>query len=383
MITDVCGRAATMRHWVACRALIRMSETDGLVQETVGLIIPVGLAPGRYEVSTGVSVSGTDTLLYPAYSVDETDPLVSIGEVVITQPEMPQPVERLPIQYALSQSEVHSGFAFLGFAGADPERAQLAGTDLELTLFLQNRNQAPPQRHLYLSILDDDGEGVGGWEGWSLPTYPTETWPEGALVQVPISLHVPAALADGAYELIVGLLDPQTGAKSPPVSLGDLSVKQRRADFSQPDTQTAMEPPVQFGTHAALIGYDSAIDTNEGKLYLTLHWQVNQTLLPSHHIFVHLDNEFGETIAQDDGPPVTAAGRAPTGSWLPSEFVSTLHTVTLPEAVLSEAVLSEGDLPEDMQLRVGIYNPDGNIRLPASIDGQPSGDSTVLPDPTN
>ena len=91
--------------------------------------------------------------------------------------------------------------------------------------------------------------------------------------------------------------------------------------------QFTIEPPVQFGTHAQLIGYDLDMDSTDGKLYLTLHWQVNQTLLPPHHIFVHLDNEFGETVAQDDGPPVTANGRAPTGSWLPSEFVSTLHTV--------------------------------------------------------
>ncbi len=380
-LRDDDGRVWASRDYAPLGSLSRpdsRSKTDGLVQENVGLIIPVGLAPGRYEVSIGVSVSGTNTLLYPAYSVAETDPLVSIGEVVVTQPATPQPVERLPIQYVLSPSEVHSGFAFLGFAGTDPDHAQLAGTDLELTLFLQNRNQAPPQRHLYLSILDSDDEGVGGWEGWSLPSYPTEIWPEGALVQVPVQLHVPAALADGAYELIVGLMDPNTGDKSPAVSLGDLSVKQRRADFSQPAMQTTMEIPVQFGTHADLIGYDSAIDVNEGKLYLTLHWHVDQTLLPPHHIFVHLDNEFGETIAQDDGPPVTATGRAPTGSWLPSEFVSTLHTVTL-----SEAMLPDGNLPKDIQLRVGIYNPDGNIRLPASIDGQPSGDATVLPVPAN
>ena len=200
------------------------------IQETAGMIIPVGLPPDRYEVAAGVSVSGTETLLYPAYSLNETDPLVIIGEVVVTQPESVQPVERLPIQHALKPPEVHDGLAFLGFAGVDPDQSHLAGTDIELTLFLQNQSLAPPARHLYLSILDN-GEGVGGWEGWTLPTYPTETWPEGALVQTPVSLHVPAVLTDGDYELIAGLLDPLTGEKSPPVSLGDLSVKQRSADL--------------------------------------------------------------------------------------------------------------------------------------------------------
>ena len=340
--------------------------------ETVGLIVPAGLAPDRYEVSVGVSLSGTKTLLYPAYSAAETDPLVAIGEVDVTQPESTQPTQRLPVQHALTPPEVRDGFAFLGFAGIDSVNAQLAGTDVEITLFLQNQRQEPSSRHLYLSILDD-AVGVGGWEGWMLPNYPTETWPDQALVQAPVPLHIPATLVEGEYGLIVGLLDPLSGEKSPPVQLGKLSVKQRTARFSPPNVQTAVDPAVQFGTHAELIGYDLDRDPDENKLYLTLHWQVLQTLLPPHHIFVHLDNTYGDTIAQDDGPPFTATGRAPTGSWLPSEFVSTVHTITLPSGqAINNSTIGE------LRLQVGLYNPDGNIRLPTSVDGQPTGDSADL-----
>ena len=372
-LLDSNGRVWASRDYAPLGSLAVDSPefaTGRSIEETAGMIVPVGLPPDRYEVAAGVSVSGTETLLYPAYSLNETDPLVAIGEIVVTQPETAQPIERLPIQHALTPPEVHDGLAFLGFAGVDADQSHLAGTDIELTLFLQNQSLAPPARQIYVSILED-GQGVGGWEGWTLPTYPTETWPEDALVQTPVSLHVPAVLTDGDYALIAGLLDPLTGEKSPPVSLGDLTVKQRSAVFSQPERQFAVEPPVQFGTHAQLIGYDLDLDSADGKLYLTLHWQVNQTLLPAHHIFVHLDNEFGETVAQDDGSPVTASGRAPTGSWLPSEFVSTLHTVTVPPDITIN----------DLRLRVGIYNPDGNVRLPTSVDGQPTGDDTGLPIP--
>ena len=340
------------------------------IEERVGLIVPVGLPPNRYDVSVGISLSGTETLLYPAYALAETDPLVSIGEIVVNQPELAQPVQRLPIQHRLAPPEERDGLRFLGFSGIDANRAHLAGADIDLTLFIQNASLTPPARHFYLSILEK-GVGVGGWEGWPLPSYPTETWPQAALVQVPVSLHVPAALTDGDYELIAGLLDPQTGEKSPPVSLGKLAVKQRTAAFDQPEIQFAFDPPVQFGTHANLIGYDLDTDAEDNKLYLTLHWQVEQTLLPPHHIFVHLDNEFGETVAQDDGPPATANGRAPTGSWLPSEYISTLHSVVLPAGI----PLS------DLRLQVGLYNPDGNIRLPASVDGQSAGDDAELPIP--
>ena len=148
-------------------------------------------------------------------------------------------------------------------------------------------------------------------------------------------------------------------------------MKQRQAQFSRPPMQQAIEPPVQFGTHARLLGYDLAADADA--LYLTLHWQALQTLLPSHHLFVHVDDDRGRTVAQDDGPPTTAAGRAPTGSWLPDEFLSTVHTIPLPAA----------DAPDGVpkQFSVGIYNPNGNIRLPATIDGASAGDIAVIPLP--
>ncbi len=67
---------------------------------------------------------------------------------------------------------------------------------------------------------------------------------------------------------------------------------------------TTLAEPVRFGTHADLIGYD--LDEDGGALALTLHWKVQQPLLPPHHVFVHLDEASGITLAQDDGAPITA-----------------------------------------------------------------------------
>ena len=35
-------------------------------------------------------------------------------------------------------------------------------------------------------------------------------------------------------------------------------------------------------------------------------------------------------------------------------------------------------LPEDALLRVGLYNPEGNIRLPASVEGASADDAAEL-----
>jgi hypothetical protein len=151
--------------------------------------------------------------------------------------------------------------------------------------------------------------------------------------------------------------------------------------------------PPQLGTHARLLGYDvAAVDGSQTRI--RLYWEVLQPLLPPHHIFVHLDAPDGQTVAQADGPPVAAIGTtaaavpgagapgelatgalatgnlapgaAPTGSWQPGEFLVTEHLLAVPAG--------EGEV-----LRVGLYDPRTQVRLPVTRDGAPAGDSVVLP----
>ncbi|MEZ4580144.1 MAG: hypothetical protein R3A10_00570 [Caldilineaceae bacterium] len=67
---------------------------------------------------------------------------------------------------------------------------------------------------------------MAGWEWLTLPQYPTETWAPDVM-QVPVEFSWLATVAPGDYRLITGLLDPVTGAKSEPVKLGELTVRQR------------------------------------------------------------------------------------------------------------------------------------------------------------
>jgi len=278
-------------------------------------------------------------------------------------------MKRLPIQFPLAKPLEDEGLILLGHAGATDGETILAGTALGVTLFFRNRSESPPPRQLYLSLLDKRGQGVAGWEGWPLPAYPTETWPPDALVQVPASFFLPADLPTGEYKLIAGLLDPASGEKIPPAELGVVQVRQRIGQFEAPAIQHPLTPPVLFGSHAELMDYD--LERQGQTLAVTLHWRARQPLLPPHHIFVHLDAADGTTVAQDDGPPQTADGPAPSGSWLPGEYISTRHAIALPAG----QDINTGEYI----LRVGLYNPDGNIRLPASMDGEPHGDSAELP----
>ncbi|MCB0157569.1 MAG: hypothetical protein KDD83_05525, partial [Caldilineaceae bacterium] len=326
-LTDAAGRTWASRDYAPLGAL-RTGDDGEQSGETAGLIIPVGLPPDTYRIRAGVAVSGTGQLILPPAATVTTDPLVDVGTVSVTLPETAQARARLPIRTPVEPPEAREGLAFLGYAGVEAHDDVTAGTELRLRIFMQNRVDAPPSRHIFVSLLDTNDGGVAGWEGWTLPQYPTETWAQDALVQVPVEFFLPATVAPGDYRLITGLLDPATGAKSEPVELGELTVRQRPISLDAPAPATPLEPPPRFGTHADLIGYD--LTRENGALALTLHWRVQQTLLPPHQIFVHLDTPDGTTVAQDDGPPRTRDGEAPTGSWLPGEYLSTQHRVALP-----------------------------------------------------
>ena len=141
-------------------------------------------------------------------------------------------------------------------------------------------------------------------------------------------------------------------------------MEQRAASFTRPTPAQPAAGAPQLGTHARLLGYD--LVPGNGQTTVTLYWEVLQPLLPPHHIFVHLDAATdGQTQAQQDGPPVTASGPAPTGSWQPGEFLATQHVLP--------ATPGPGDV-----LRVGLYDPQTQVRLPVTVDGQAAGDSVAL-----
>jgi hypothetical protein len=301
--------------------------------------------------------------------VGASAPLVTLGQVEITAPAEGLSPYRLPIEHWLSMPVTDAGLRILGYSGPEADSAILAGDEVALTLFLQNSASQPPARELYVALIDRQGNGVAGRQDWPLPGYPTTSWAEGALSQIPVQFYLPADLAEGGYSLVSGFVDPATGNKSASATLNDVRIIRRPAFFSAPAMQLEVKPPAEFGTHTTLVGYDL---THEGTtLHLNLTWKVLQPLLPPHQIFVHLYDADGELIAQEDGEPVTAAGRAPTGSWLSGEYVMTQHTLTLP---------TNAQAP--FTLQTGLYLVSTGQRLPVTVDGTAIGDHLSIALPT-
>lgn len=359
-LLDAAGYVWSSREYEAAWA----SMTPGAeVAQRVGLIVPVGLPPGVYTVGVSVAHQDAQGLSGDALTLVGSDTVdAPIGVLTVVAPEVATPVARLPIRTPLVQPVTQEDVTFLGFTGPAADTPILAGTELGVTLFLRAETNMPVARNLYVSLLDAQGDGVAGYMGWPLPEYPASVLSQGELLRVPVRFDTPGALTTGDYRLVAGFHDPMTDARTPPVALGEVRIEQRRGEFTRPTPAVSLPTPAQLGTHARLYGY-TLTPADGDAINLRLYWEIMQPLLPPHHIFVHADAPGGGTLAQQDGPPVTAVGAAPTGSWQPGEFLITEHALSLPVGAT---------------LKVGLYDPVSLQRLPVTIDGAAAGDSVAL-----
>lgn len=337
-------------------------DRDNPCLESIAFNIPVGLPPATYQLAIGVGPEDSSQLFIPDASPSS---LIPIGEVDVTSPTEVLAPQHLPIKYWLSSPISDTGLLMLGYSGPGPDDDLLAGDSVDLSLFLQNTTSSPPLRELYVSILDGRGNGIAGWQGWPFPQYRTNTWASGALVQIPVQVYLPADIDAGKYTLVAGFIEPQTDNKPTPSNLNHVTISRRPTTYARPTTQFQFIPSPTFGTHATLIGYHVAQTANT--LQLDLSWEILQPLLPAHHIFVHLLDESGQQIAQTDGEPQTSTERAPTGSWLPGEFLVTHHSLQIPT-----------DASPPFTIQVGLYLPATWERLPVTIAGAIVGDNAEI-----
>lgn len=114
--------------------------------------------------------------------------------------------------------------------------------------------------------------------------------------------------------------------------------------------ESAINTAYSFGEAITLDSYTLAYET--GEIVLTLYWQTSQPLDEDYQVFVHLLDNSGTPIAQDDAAPVN--NRYPTSQWRANTLIADPHTLALPDS------LPAGNYP----LRIGLYRLTDQIRLP-------------------
>jgi len=145
------------------------------------------------------------------------------------------------------------------------------------------------------------------------------------------------------------------------LTLGRLTVEALARQFTLPSRLTPLDPPPVLGGQIALAGYDMPGEAAPGgALPLTLAWRAEEVAERGYTVFVHLVDEGGTILAQQDRAPQVDGAPYPTNLWVPGEIVTDEYELIIPPDAAAGRYA----------VRVGLYLPESGQRLsvPGSAD---------------
>jgi hypothetical protein len=183
---------------------------------------------------------------------------------------------------------------------------------------------------------------VSGWDGSPWPT---------VLQPIPIGLWGGVPVDDGTFRYSMFTIHPD--ARTTPMNPG----------AQRDDT-------VVFGDFAQFVGFDVvSLEWVHGeRVILTLYWRPTDQAPPprDYSLYIHLLTPDGQQIAQWDGVPLQ--GAYPTRFWRPGESLLDYWVLRMPSDVIRGPA----------QLRIGLYDPLTNERLPVTVNGAVVGDGLTI-----
>jgi hypothetical protein len=190
--------------------------------------------------------------------------------------------------------------------------------------------------------------------------YPVNRWRAGETLRQRYTALIPPAVA-GDFTLTARVYLP--GETPAQAEIAPLTLTDWQHVFDLPPDAVPLaaqfiplrlqsDQPAENGG-ILLAGYN--LKEQPGALNLTLYWRADATPKKTYTVFVHLLDETGSLMAQIDRPPV--AGQKPMTGWLPGEIISDALSLPLPDGVL----------PEQLQVEVGLYDPDTLQRLSVCV----------------
>jgi len=367
-LTDAAGRT-----WASRDSHPRAGQiyfTDLAIGESLadrhGLLIPVGTPPGRYRLLLSVrQVSDAHPLDLLDAAGQPLGAELPLADIEVVRPVPPVGPAALPVE-SPRLANFGSSVRLQGYSlGSGPFKA---GETLPLTLFWQALAADLPGVQVFVELQTITGEQVMWYQ--QPPVWPPDRWQPADLIRDPHQVPLPPTLPPGEYRLLVGLLTPEQARL--PVNGGDSLRLTTVATIDRPHNfePTAPQFPLDtdFGGQVNLTGVDLPVTRLAAgqALPLTLHWQAIETPAKSWTVFVHLIDEAGQIVSQQDQMP--GGGQFPTTGWLPGEVLTDSYQLQLPA----------GTPAGQYRLRLGLYDVNGFSRLPLLEGGQIVGDHVVL-----
>jgi 4-amino-4-deoxy-L-arabinose transferase-like glycosyltransferase len=330
-------------------------------------LVPIpGTPPGDYGLDVGVyteaDLEGLDIIDHAGASQGKR---AMLGAVRLSVPAVEQGEMEIPNP---GQIEMGDGLSLLGW---DLDRLEAQPGDRMLLTLIWSV-QSAPQGDYRVQVLVTDGTGQTLDAGTFPPTnlwHPTTIWLPGQAWRGQVTFRLPIQAQPGDARLSVQLLDAGGSALAAPAALTTIQVLPTERVFTPPQPQAPRQ--ASFDDRVLLLGADLAPSPAPpgGTVQVNLYWQALADMDIPYAVFVHLLDPSGEVVAGHDGVP--ASGARPTTGWVPGEFISDRHDLSLPD-----------DLPPgDYVVEVGLYDAGapGLPRLPVlGEDGQAATDRVIF-----
>jgi hypothetical protein len=215
---------------------------------------------------------------------------------------------------------------------------------LPLTLYWKATGPADKNYSVFVHLIRPAEHTWGQDDRLNPGDVPTTRWPADRYVRDAHFLGVLPGTPPGAYQIEVGLYEPDTGhrlfildEKGIPVRQGVVlpqTIRVTRADVPLQASEIEMKERVEvtFGDQVSLLGYNLEPVGDlwlPNFLHVTLFWQAGRTDQEDLEMAVRLCDETGTVAVQIGGRPVD--GHYPAPQWLAGEIVRDQHSFWLAE----------------------------------------------------
>ncbi len=345
-----------------------------VIVDTYAVPLFLGVTPSEYSISLTLYDATTGVVI----GQQELEKFTSAADV--TAPRYTAPSAAHPAAEYFAQSLAGYGFdawniahlvdadfgalSLVGYSlgPADPVTVR-PGDALPLTLLWRAGSTKLPDGLLVRMWLEDSAGTIAASRDAPLSVgYPPSAWQPAMYVRDMPLLRVPANVADGAYTLKLAVVRnnaPLGSALLPFVEttarLGRITIKNRPREMTAPFVAHPLE--ATFDKKIKLLGYDLTRDIPQRGVRVTLYWKSLTLMDVPYTVFIHLVDGKHNILASADAVP--ANGDLPTTGWIENEYITDVHSFTLPPD------LPDGGYP----IEIGWYDPATGVRL-QTADGQ-------------
>jgi hypothetical protein len=310
------------------------------------LDLPPGLPPGRYEVVLSLFDRSTAE---PASVLDEAGnpiaPALNLGEITVLRPA--EVADALMLGEPLGTGPARCGS--LALLGGGPDRAAAApGDELAVRMVWEATSGPQDDVSVSLTLLDPSGAPIQSWSrapagGW----WPVSSWQAGDRWVGRADVRLPGSLTTGTHTLKLSLPGCELATWAIDVVAPDRT-------WSLPEDFVALEgEDTTLGgvlRLASTRGLDADVAPGD-VVDLVLAWEALAEITVPYRVFVHVVDDQGTIIAQNDGEPV--GWTRPTTGWAIGEIVIDGRPLRIP-----------GDADAGVyEVRAGVYDATSRVRL--------------------